>query len=242
MRSWFVIGVSWLLIGTSLAGDKGLTSPEREREILQGLTPRPAVWAVHPNLDYPNLAGRVSRAVAQICEGDPAVVEQQTAELEVLLASVDPVLAAVLDDGNVDAMRGLLTIDEAGWRSASVSLQTGPCLVELRRWKERAQRLSGELMRADQQAQVLLLEEVTTTELAHQAAGARPGPRARLQARIDAIRAGVAWGKALAAEITAAKPADKAARCALLGHLPYMTEEVNDALIEAIRVCERAGL
>lgn len=107
------------------------------------------------------------------------------------------------DDGNVDAMQALLQVETAGWRAASPDT----CPAELELWRSRAVALAGEVMRADLQAKYLLVTEITMAELEKLARDARPGPKARLLARVEAMRAGVAWVQALEAEIKSG-PAD----------------------------------
>lgn len=160
------------------------------------------IYAIPPSYAV-DLAARVGAEVDLIGQGDPQAVERGLRRPGVILQRVDPILDAVLDHGNVDAGTALLAIDGAGWTAASTGLPTGPCLAERARRRDRAQRLASELQRASLQSQVLLLGEVDVSTLEWAASGARPGPRARIQARVDATQLAVAWAKELTAEIRA---------------------------------------
>lgn len=237
----WILGL-WLLAASPAADRAALTSPEHEQVVLEGLAPRPAVWTTRAGFDVGSLRMRAGLEVARVCSGEPTGEEQGAAAVEALVAEIEPLLAGALDDGHVELMKAMLTIEEAGWRAASAGIPTGPCLVEQQRWRERAERLAREIIRADQQAQVLLLEEPTLGELEMIVAGARLGPRLRIEARIAGIRAGVEWARALAAQIRADPRPEKVRRCARFYLYQHLPSQVESAIMDAVRACEEAGL
>lgn len=214
------------------------TSLQREREIYGALELRPARYLVWPTLDYEQLAAEVRAGVEQVCGGEPAAARAGKEAVARVLREVDPVRKDVFDDGNVEAMRGLMIIDEAGWKAAS-----GPavdCGGELARWKGRAEGLAAEILRASLEANMLLVPEaVDVRELERLARHARPAPRARLLARAAAIRRAVEWTQALGRHLKALSPEERQRRCEpFAADLPPLPDAVNNAVVEVIRYCE----
>lgn len=218
---------AWTLIAAACSSVR--MTPAREAQILDAFVPRAAVFrfTVDPAV-VSRLEAEVAAQVQALCAGDASA----RAKLDAAWRELETQVNVVQDDGNVDAMQALLQVETAGWLAASPET----CPAELELWRSRSVALSEELMRADLQAQYLLVTGITRAELEELARDARPGPKARLLARVEAMRAGMAWVRALEAEIKSG-PAGRERVCGRQDWPEDLPEDVNNALVRALEAC-----